>query len=357
MIMRLALTLALIAAPAMAEDAPRSLRLVGSAPIGEGGAAQRFAIDALIEDGDGPLQTRVEGWLAGIDPVADGAPAVMGEVEGACVDDRCALSAGLGERKLLLSGDLTKPGASTGKVVLQDSADKVVAEGPASFTPFADTLPGVGRLVAVGAVTGQDLAEPLLWAGFPTGYANTDDDPPAEYERKAFAAWQAAKGRHPTGLFTVDDLAALRAEAAAAKTAAGWTPLPLSGGWKAGYPAAMLRSLSVASTPSERRYASDDGKASLLTRTDAPMDDDAWDAFIKAETSTADGRETHGYMRVNDDFELNYTRGDRTTAAYYFNGDKGLRRMEFSYPTADDERWSRWSEILRYAYRAGEAER
>ena len=357
MIKRLAFALILIAAPALAEDAPRTLRLVGSAPMGEGGATQRFAIDALVKAGDGPLQTRVEGWLAGLDPVTEALPALMGEIEGACVDERCALSADLGERKLLLSGDLTKPGAPTGKFVLQDSEDKVLAQGAATFAAFSDTLPGVGKLVAPGAVTGQDIAEPLLWAGFSTGYANTEDDPPEESERTTFAEWQAAKGRQPTGLISVDDLAALRAEAATAKTGAGWTPVPGLGGWKAGYPAKLLRSLSAASTPSERRYASDDGKVVLVTRTEAPLDGDAWDAFVKTETSDADGRETHGYARINDDFDLNYTLKDRTTVAYFFSGDKGMRRMEFSYPTADDERWSHWGDVLRYAYRAGAEER
>jgi len=357
MIKRLAVFLALVATPALAEDAGKPMRLIGAAPAASEGAPLRFVIDALVTKGYGPLQTKVEGWLSGLDPVTETQPLIQGKLEGACIEDRCALSADVGDKSLLLSGDLGKAAGAAGRFMLQTYDDKTVSEGPATFTPLAEDVPGIGRLIAPYALTGQQIAEPLLWAGFPTGYANIDDDPPSEYERKAFSDWQAARELSPTGLFTVAEIALVKAEADKAKADVGWTLLPGVGGWKAGYPAKVVQPVSATSTPGERRYASADGKVLLVTRTDQPMGGDAWDAFVKTQTTEAGGRETNGYARVNEDFDLRYTLKDRTTVAYYFSGPKGMRRMEFSYPTADDAQWSHWGEVLRYAYRAGEAER
>jgi len=348
----------LAAGPALAEEAaPRALRLIGAAPSAAQGAPARFAIDAAMTEGDGPLQMKVEGWFAQLEPSSE-TPAVQGPVEGACIEDRCALTADLGDRKLVLSGDLGRPAGSTGRFVLRDYDETTLSEGAATFTPFKDNVPGLGPLTPAEAFTGQDLAEWLIWAGHPTGYSNIDPDPPGEYERKAFAGWQGAAGRPVTGLFTASDIETLKADAAAAKAAVGWVAFntPQSG-WKAGYPEKRLVSLSAASVPSERRYLSPDSKAELVTRLDPPMSGEAWDAFVKAQTDESQGRETHGYMRVNDDFELDYTEKGRAVAAYYFNGEKGLRRMEFSYPEQDKATWASLADILQYAFRAGAAER
>lgn len=353
----------LLATPALAEEEEegRALRLSGEAASAVEGLPTRFVIDARLTEGSGPLQSEVKGWFAAIAPESE---SFFGEIEGACVEERCALSVSYGDQDLVITGDMAKVGAafgpSTGKAALKDPEGKAGASVSVVLTPFKDRPLGLNQpLAEAGAFTGQQITEWLMWAGYPTGSFNTDDDPPGSAEHEAFGRWQAANERAPaSGLFVAADVAALRAEAQAAQATVGWTPLNTpQAGWKAGYPAKQLRSLSAAASPAERRYASPDGQAVLLTRIDPPLDDDAWDAFIKAETDESQGRDTSGYMRVNDDFELNYTQNGRAVSAYYFNGDKGLRRMEFSYPEGDAQQWDQTAQILQYAYRAGDAER
>src|SRR5438105_874422 len=90
------------------------------------------------------------------------------------------------------------------------------------------------RLIGKGAA--PEPASLVVWAGGSCGFNDTDDGPPGDMERDALGQWQAQGERPGRGLILADQLAALRADAAAAKAKARWTAVG-GKGWKGGYPA------------------------------------------------------------------------------------------------------------------------
>jgi hypothetical protein len=342
---RLILLLLMLATPAAAEES--RLRLLGEAAAPGSVAPSRFVIDAVLEDGYAPLTLTIdEGWLASLDGGDE--PKAQGELDGSCVDGRCAFSVDHDGGKLIITGDLVGPGPRQGKFTLQDGEEAVVAQGPVRFTPLADTVPGVGRIAEPAAITGAALSELLLWTGHRSGFFSIDDDPPDDFQRDALVAWQMETGRLPTGLILVDDLAALRAQVARARADAGWTQ---SGAGGVHYPGAWLRSLSVASSPTERRFASEDGKVRLVIAVDPPMTDDAWDAMVDQLTDDRSAGQSNGYTRVNDDMEITRTKDGVVTSSAFKSTDKGFYRLALSYPEDQEGRWAPMAAILQYDLR------
>jgi hypothetical protein len=316
-----ALLLAVSAATAAsADDGERKLRLMGK---GSAPAPASFVIDATISKGYEPLQSSVSGWFAALPP-----DTASGEVSGSCVEDRCALSVDLEDGKLTLTGDFAKAGATSlqGRAILADSYDdKAKGEAAVSYTAVGDDIPGLGKLAPDGAVGEHELASLVVWAGGTYGFNYTDDGPPGDMERDALGQWQAQGGRPGRGLILVDQLAALRAEAAAARAKARWTPV--SGrGWSAGYPAALL------SPAGAGRYASADGRSSLVYAVDPPLDDDAWDAVVDKGHEEKEGRDVQGYTRVNDDFEVTVEEAGVRTFTIFHRRKGGVARAALSYP-------------------------
>lgn len=338
----LAIAAALVVTPASAEGFPPLVRLYGETLTGGVGAVpKRFVIEAAMREGNSGATAEIdEGWLAPLDPPAEGAPErVKGEVDGTCIEDRCAFSV---SGDLVITGDLLKGEAGEAKFVLKEY-DETTATGTMRLTPFADTVPGVGKLAAADAISGAELSRLLLWRGYSSGFFSQDDDPPDDFQREPLSQWQADKGRPGGGLILADDLAALRAEVKQVQVEAGW---------RDGYPSAWLRSLSASSRPGERRYASDDGKVTLLIAADPPISDEAWDAFVDQQTGDGAAGESNGYTRVNDEMEISRTKGGMVTTAAYKHADKALYRMVLTYPEDQAERWAPMGSVLQYDLRS-----
>lgn len=321
-----------LASPALAAEdaAPRPLRVLGEVVSPREGMPGRFVIDATLEpEGEDPFKTRMEGWLAtlGEDPKGD-------DIEGACVEARCALTVDLGYEMLSISADLAGPGAPGGGRVILTDQEGAKHEAQVRFTSIAGPVAGLGELAPPDAVRSVEMSDLLLWNGFATGFSNDFDDEPIDWlQRGSIRDWQAAQQRPGAGLVLVDDLARLRADAKAAKAAAGWTPLR-GPGWTAGYPAAILS--KVETLGRERRYSSPDGQKVLVIAIDPPMDEAAWDAFVDRMTDDRPGVDRHGYTRVNDDMEISWDEKGRTVHAAYHNREGGLARVEYSAPATDE---------------------
>jgi len=330
---------------ASAEEAPRMLRVLGEAtsPPPEGMPA-RFVIDAVIKTDDDPFKADIEGWMAGLGPGAQG-----DDIEGTCVEARCAISVSFGYDKLALSADLAGPAPGTGRLIMTDSDDKKVGEVAVRFTPVAGPVEGLGELAAPDAIRSVELADLLMWNGASTGFSNVRDEPIDWIERGGVADWQQANERPGAGLILAEDLALLRKTAAAAKSAAGWTPVG-GKGWSAGYPAAVLP--IVETVGSERRFSSADGKLRLVIAIDPPMSEEAFDAFVEKITEDQPGIERRGYTRVNSDMEITWIEKGRLTSAAYHNRENGFVRLEYSVPEKDEAGDTDWGTILPRALRA-----
>ncbi|HWA62744.1 MAG TPA: hypothetical protein VG939_15290 [Caulobacteraceae bacterium] len=336
--------LALLAGLALADEAPKPLRLIGEAASAKDPAPHRFVIDARLKPGDGEFQSTIEGWFAGLD-----APA-SGSIEGSCVEKRCALSVSLDSGKYALTGDLAgAAGPVAARFSLKDDDDKVLSQGPATLRPLAGPVAGLGALAEPDAIDAAEMDDLLLWAHQTVGFGGgTPGDPVGDFQRQALAEWQGSKGRPATGLIFASDLAELRAEAAQARKAAGWTAIGEPGhGWSAAYPAALLP--KTTRSGAERRFASPDGKAALVMAIDAPMTDEAFDDFVHRTTEDKDGRNGVNYTRVNSDLEMRYAEGGVVTVAAYHNRPGGLARLMFTYPEAAGDTWSPWEPILQRA--------
>lgn len=328
-----------LAGLARAEDAGRPLRVIGEAPGAADPAPKRFVIDAEIKAGDAAFQSTVHGWFAAL-----GENPTSGEVEGSCVEARCALSVDLDEGKLAITGDLAGPGApGGGQFVLKSDEDdaKAKSQGPVSFTAIRGPIDSVGELAAPDAVSGREFGELLLWSGNGGGFSNADDPWPDDTQREALASWQGSNQRPVTGLITVADLQALRASAQAAKAKAGWTPLGgRAQGWSAGYPAALL---PKAGPPgAERRFESADGKAVLVVTVGPALADAAMDALM----DEIKGHEGVNYSRVNDDLEYDYEEKGVVTSGAYHGQEHGSVKLVFSYPSAAADTYAEYKTIL-----------
>ncbi|MFC3079276.1 hypothetical protein ACFODL_14355 [Phenylobacterium terrae] len=321
----------------------RPLRLVGEVAAPPEGAPRRFVIDALIAEGEEPFQSRIEGWFASLDPTDAGS----GEIEGTCVQERCALSVRLGAGEFGITGDLAAGGAARGQAALKPhwSDEPAPAPSAVTFAAFDVEAPGLGRLAPRGAIGSHELSDQLAWAGIDLGFSNLDDEEPDGRERSGLADWQAAQGRPPSGLLLLADLAALKSQAEAARRAAGWTKVE-GAPWAAGYPAAVLR--PVAGQPG--RFASADGRAELVWTLDAPMDEAGWDALVERETADTDEDENRSYTRVNDDLEMTVTRAGVRRVSVWLNRPGGLAHMAYRYPEGD-EALARFEPVLLRTFR------
>lgn len=331
----LALTAALVCTSAAAAET-RSLRVLGEV---EGAKPMRLVVDATITpEEDDPFKAEVNGWIALFTDEAEGA-----EIEGTCVEARCALSADLNGTKLALSADLAGPGApGVGRLVVT-ADDGQRRETAVKFTPITGPVPGVGQIAPAGAIGARELAELLLWNGATQGFSNSDDDEIDWLQRDALAEWQTGAGRTGAGLILVEDLALLREHAVAAKRAAGWTPLSGSG-WSAGYPAAVLPKAETVGD--ERRFSSADGRRRLVIAIDPPMNEEAWDAFVEKTTEDRPGYDTRSYTRVNDDMEISWEEKGRRVHAAYHRREGGMARLEYSTPLDDEGTDPDWTVVL-----------
>ena len=319
-VLLLSVAFVLAAGTASAQEEGRKLRLVGK---GSAPAPASFVIDAVVTKGYEPLQSEVSGWFTALPPDAG-----AGDISGSCVEDRCVLSVSLDDGKLSLTGDFAKAGATSfaGRAILSESyGDAKTGEAPVTYAAVGEDIPGLGKLAPEGAVSEHELASLVVWAGAPYGFNYTDDGPPGDMERDALAEWQALGERPGRGLILTDQLAALRAEAAAARAKARWTEVA-GKGWKAGYPAALL------SPAGEGRYASADGKASLVYSVSAAVDDDGWDAMVDEAHAEADGRDVQGYTRVNDDMEITLLEGGVRRFSVMHRRPGGVAKAVLSYP-------------------------
>lgn len=343
----LAATAAVLASPVLAKDPePRPLRVIGEAVSPVEGAPARFVIDAVITPGDAAFQGDVKGWFAALPPDGD-----SDEIEGACVEARCALSADGANGKLAISADLAGPGApGAGKLAFTDNDDKT-HETALRFTAINGPVPGLGTLAPPGAIGAHELTDLLTWAGYPTGFSNSDDEEVDWLQRGALAEWQSGHERPGGGLILVEDLALLRAEAASAKQTAGWRELG-GAGWTGGYPAALLPKASGAAP--EQRFTSADGAAVLVIAIDPPIGDEAWDAFVDKATEDRDGVESRSYTRVNDEMEITYEEKGRVVVGAFHRRDGGFARLEFSFPADQRETYDRYVSILQRSLKVGE---
>ncbi|MGA0601800.1 hypothetical protein ACO2Q3_13925 [Caulobacter sp. KR2-114] len=337
-----ALILLLVAAGAARADesADRPLRLIGSLQ-GKGAVARSFVIDGWVKPGDGDNQTSVEGWFSGLE---DDPP--HGAVQGSCVESHCALTVSTSDGKLSFTGELLDPKApAPARFTAKDEDDKVVAQGTATIGPLTGPVPGLGALAAPDAVRAPEFDQLLVWNHLSAPSGSVSDEPIGDSERDSLADWQKTQNRPGTGLLFAADLAGLRAGAAAARKAAGWTDLgDKAHGWAGGYPAALLP--RAERRAGEQRFASADGKATLAYAVGAPMTDAAFDALVERETGDHPERSDVGYNRVNGDMDLHYQQAGVVHVQAWHNHEGGLARMEFLYPAAAADTYDQIGAII-----------
>ena len=326
------------------EDAGKVLRVIGESAAGAP-APRQFVIDARLKPGDAPFQSTVSGWFAALSPDTG-----SGEIEGSCVESRCALSVDIDAGKLALTGDLAGSGPpGAGRITLKGEDDKTV-QGEVRFRPVSGPIEGLGELAAPDAVSATELSDLLLWNDSQGGFSNVDKDWPDSFERGVLAEWQGSNERPATGLILTADLQALRAAAAGAKAKAEWKPLGDPAlGWSAGYPAALLPKASQAAA--ERRFESADGKVRLVVAVEPGQSGEDFDAFWEKTKARAEAGEGQGYTRVNSDFEISWQEKGTTVTAAAHNREGGLARLEFSYPADQEDTWGPYKAILPHSLR------
>lgn len=332
-----ALALVLIAAPALAEEAPQTRRWLGElSGLPEGGPA-RIVVDARLSPGYEPFQNELEGWLAVLTPSLGG-----DDFDETCVSGRCAITAGLDAGELAIAADLAgeTPGPTEGQYTYTANGEEAV-KGVVRFTPLAGPPPGLSAFAPPDAVTAQELSSMLDILGFEQGFTNDfETGPPTDRERRGMAQWQAARERGGGGLILSDDLIVLRKEAEAERWKHFWQNIQ-GRGWQGSYPAGTLYIASGAGTdPTGRRFTSEKGDAYVEFSNRPPVTDEAWEALIEERTADRPGREGRGYTRVNDDFEVAYTEGGKNITEVYHRREGSLVRMILSYPVADAEAWA-----------------
>ena len=332
---------------ARADSAPQLFRLTGAAPDAGDPVPKTFVIDALIKPGDSEAQSSIEGWFA-----ASQEPAASGEVTGTCVERKCALTAELDENKLTFTADFGGASPFAAHVSVKTDRDKTARQAAATLTPLKGPIEGLGALADPDAVQAAELDELLMWARQTArnGFVSGQDEPPDGFQRGSLATWQQAKGRLATGLIFVSDLTELRADAAAARKAAGWTALgEPAHGWSGAYPAALLPKAGAAA--GEQRFASADGKAVLAVAIDPPMSSADFDAYTDKLTGE-DGRKDAESTRVNGDMDMRYEKAGLVTVGAYRNRDGGMLRMVFTYPADRAEALAVFEPLLQRSLKA-----
>lgn len=330
----------LVASTAFADDAGRPMRLIGQAPSATDPAAKAFVLDLWLTKGEGAFKQDIKGWYAALPPD----PAASGEASGTCVSNACVVNVDVPNAKLSLTGDFTSGAGGAGGFALADDDDKPTAQGEASFGPLPVTVPGVGEIAAPDAVTGTELKSLLEWAGQSVSSDSFDPDLPDDTERDALSSWQNSHDEPATGLITTSDLAVLRKGAADGKAAAGWTVIgDKARGWSAGYPAALMPKAETVGR--EQRFASADGRASLVVAVDPPVSGDDFVAMVEKETADAPGRSSNNYARINDDLTHTYTEGGRQVTVIMHRREGGLARLMFTRPETADE-WAMYDNLI-----------
>jgi hypothetical protein len=348
------------------EDAGQPLRLLGDAPaIGEAGPAH-FVIDALVKPGFDRGEADVTGWFASAAPPATDS----GELQGKCIDGHCELTVDLDSRKIALIGDLIgRTGPVQGRFeVSGDLAADKLTKGAASFTPFADTVPGLGELVGPGAIDSEALDDLLLWAGIKPAFGDDQPHPLEDFQHEHLASWQQDNARPVNGLLFTADLALLKAQRDKAQKDVGWKSLGGGDlGWSAGYPDALLPLASR--NGGEQRFASTDGKAELVVAIDPPLSDADFDALgdklsggggdfnakwnrMIHQLTTPDPT-NRDYARSNGDMRISYVDGGKAVSQVFYNRKGGLARLIFTYPDGDNP-FSAIDSIITYSLRASD---
>ena len=231
-------------------------------------------IDARVTRRNG--YPEIKGWLAALPPETG-----FTFIAGFCHQgEACTLAFYRGARRIRFTADLLGAQAEiAGRFEISAGRGEPASEGAATFTPFADVLPGLGTLVPLDAVDSPGLNDLLLWNA-PTAVLNVSAGPIDEVDRELLAQWQAAQHRPGTGLLLTSDLAELTRHRAAQQKALGWTVIAAADkGWSAGYPAALMH--PVAGTATEQRFASADGNAHLTIALDPPVDQAGLDGMIE----------------------------------------------------------------------------
>ncbi|MCC7266257.1 MAG: hypothetical protein IT546_02830 [Caulobacteraceae bacterium] len=331
------LALALAAGPAVAEDAARQVRWLGELAGMPEGAPTRIVVEASLSAGyGGPYEVSAEGWVAVLAPGSAG-----DDFDATCVSGRCAIDVGFDGGDLALSADLAG-GADApvaGRYTYTANGEAPV-EGEARFTPLTGPAPGLSAFAAADAVSAEELSAWLDITGFEQGFTNIyQAGPPTDRERRGLAQWQAARERPGGGLLLEADLAALRAEAKAARDELFWQNIQ-GRGWSGSYPAGILHVASGAGSDGVgRRFASETGDAFVEFTQEPPMTEEAWDAFVEARTADREGREGRGYTRVNDDMEIAYEEAGQKINEVYHRREGGVSRMILAYPVAKQDDW------------------
>ena len=320
-------------AASAADDAGMVLRLVGEAPAMGADGPSRFAIDARVTRSEGETHSDVKGWFATLPPQSQSA-----EVEGSCVGKTCELSVDLSAHKLVLSGEMIGLSARVDgqfKTSDNDPGLPLPAAGPVSFTPFTDTVPGLGELVKPDGISSWALDDVLLWAGVNRTFGDDDDHPIKDYQYEHLVSWQQSNSLPETGLLLTADLARLTTERAAAQKAVGWVILGgRDQGWSAGYPAALLPRASRVGA--EQRFASADGKANLVIAIEPPLSDNDFDALVdKLIDHPEPGRTNHDYTRTGPDMQVSSVAAGMVTSTVYYNRENGSARLILTYPEGD----------------------
>jgi hypothetical protein len=331
------LALALAAAPAAAEEAPAPKRWLGELAGLPEGAPRRIVVDAAQSPGYEAFETRLEGWLAVLEPALGG-----DDFDETCVSDRCAITAGLDAGELAIAADLggEAAGPVEGRYTYTANGEAPM-KGTVRFTPIAGPPPGLSAFAPPDAVSAQQLSAWLDVLGFEQGFTNDfEDGPPGDRERRGLAQWQAARERGGGGLILTDDLIALRTEAEAERYRMFWQNIQ-GRGWSGSYPAGILENASGAGPDGVgRRFTSAKGDAYVEFTAEPPMSEEAWDAFVEARTADREGRESRGYTRVNDDMEVAYTEGGMNVSEVYHRREGRVVRMVLSYPASEVEAWT-----------------
>ncbi len=316
-----------------AGDDPVVLHLIGDAPAAGETGPLHFVLNATVTHDDGSGGDELSGWLVLLPPSGDSSGS--SSAKGDCVKKHCEFSVELDMNTIKFSGDLDGRGGLTGGKFDSEGfgGDRKAASGPVAFTRFTDAVPGLGELVKPGALDSRTLDDLLMWAGIGHGFQGIDETHPIDDdEQEDLSTWQLQNQRAQTGLLFVSDLALLTSQRVDAQKAAGWTTLGGQGlGWSAGYPAKLLP--AVSRNGAEQRFASADGKASLVIAIDPPMDNEAFNtAMQKLIDEEVPGQTDRNYALAGDNMWISYAAGGDRVAAYYYRRDGGVARLVLRYP-------------------------
>ena len=317
---------------AAADDDAIVLHLTGDAPAAAENGPRHFVINATLSKDDEGYS--VSGWLAVLPPGAEPA-ASSNELKGGCVKKHCDLTVDLNNSTVNIGADVDgHTGLANGKFeIAAIPGFQEASGGPITFRPFTDSVPGLGELVRPDAIDSRTLDDLLMWAGTGHGFQGTDDVHPIDNdEQETLASWQIQNQKPMTGLLFVADLALLTSQRADAQKAVGWTTLGGQGlGWSAGYPAKLLPAASR--NGAEQRFASADGKATLVVTIDPPMGNEEFNtAMEKLINDEVPGQTDRNYALGGDNMQISYTEGGDRVSAYYYRRGGGVARLMLRYP-------------------------